>query len=189
MMRWILLALLVVASTMPALALTPVGDFGVTRYHGRWYEITAISGFFGNKCQRDVQVEYAPDESGALVVRNRCLQPDGGVLQTEGRARPPDPDLPAVLKVTFVHQLGIWWYPFGRNQTIIAAGPGDRWLVIGEQSLRYGRVIARAPALDAEALRAVAAALASEGYDRCAFVFKPQIGGRGQASRLCDEVR
>lgn len=188
-MRWVSIPLLVVASTMPALALTPVAEFNATRYHGRWYEITAIQGYFRNKCARDVQVEYALEDSGALIIRNRCRRPDGGVEEIEGRGRLPDPDLPAVLKVTFVYQLGIWWYPFGRNQIVIAAGPDYRWIVIGDPSLRYGRVIARAPTLDSETLRTVAAVLANEGYDRCAFVFKPQAGGREQLARLCDEVR
>jgi apolipoprotein D and lipocalin family protein len=188
-MRWVWIPVLVAASTVPAIALTPVADFNISRYHGPWYEIAAIPGFFRNKCLRDVQVEYAPEDGGALVVRNRCRRPDGGFEETEGRARLPDPELPAVLKVTFVHQLGIWWYPFGRNQIVVAAGPEYRWLVIGDPSLRYGRVIARTPALDSESLRAVATALANEGYDRCAFVFKPQTGGREQVSRLCDEVR
>ena len=188
-MRWVSISLLVVAATMPAIALTPVADLQVTQYHGRWYEITAIPGFFRNKCERDVQVEYAPEDGGALIVRNHCKRPDGGVEEIEGRARAPDPELPAVLKVTFVHQLGIWWYPFGRNQIVVAAGPEYRWLAIGDPSLRYGRVIAREPGLSPDVLRTVAAALANEGYDRCLFMFKPQTGGREQSSRLCDEVR
>src|SRR5258707_15227130 len=120
-MRWISIPLLAMASIMPALALTPLAEFSVSRYHGHWYEISAIPGFFGNKCARDIRVEYAPEDGGALIVRNRCKQPDGGLLETEGRGRAIDPNLPAVLKVTFVHQLGIWWYPFGRNQIVIAA--------------------------------------------------------------------
>src|SRR5258708_5254922 len=188
-MRWVSIPLLVVASTMPAVAPTPVADFGVNRYLGKWYEITAITGFFRNKCARDVRVEYASEDGGALIVRNYCKRTDGGVEEIEGRGRVLDPELPAVLKVTFVHQLGIWWYPFGRNQIVVAAGPEYRWLVIGDPSLRYGRVIAREPTLSPEALRAVSAALANEGYDRCLFVFKPQTGGREQPARLCDEVR
>jgi apolipoprotein D and lipocalin family protein len=188
-MRWVSIPLLAITSIVPALALTPLAEFSVSRYHGRWYEISAIPGFFQNKCQRDVQVEYVPDDSGALIVRNRCQRPDGAIERTEGRGRALEPDLPSVLKVTFVYQLGIWWYPFGRSQTVIAAGPGNRWLVIADPSLRYGRVIAREPMLDPESLRAVAAALANEGYDRCAFVLKPQSGGREQLTRLCDEVR
>ena len=186
-MRWIWIALLL-ALAAPAVALTPLADFSTSRYQGRWYEIAAISGFFRNQCQRDVQLQYTADESGALTMVNRCQRPDGTPLESEGRGRALDPDVPSVLKVTFVHALGIWWYPFGRNQIVFAAGPGDRWLVIGDPSLRYGRVIAREPSLDAESLRAIDAALAAEGFDRCSFMLKPQTGGREQATRLCDEV-
>jgi apolipoprotein D and lipocalin family protein len=172
----------------PAAALTPLAGFSASRYQGSWYEIAAIPGFFRNQCERDVQLDYLQEDGGAFVMLNRCVRPDGGVLQSEGRGRALDPEVPSVLKVTFVQALGIWWYPFGRNLIVFAAGPGDRWLAIGDPSLRYGRVIARQPRLDAEALRAIDAALAAEGFDRCAFMLKPQTGGKQQATRLCDEV-
>jgi apolipoprotein D and lipocalin family protein len=174
---------------VPAVALTPVASFDVSRYRGDWYEIAAIPGSFRNKCARDTRAEYLPGEGGALIVRTRCRNADGGLEQNEGRARPPDPGLPAVLKVTFVNQLGIWWYPLGRNQVVIAVGPGDQWIVIGEPSLRYGRILARQPSLSDDALRSAVAALSAEKYDLCAFVLKPQTGGRAQRSRLCDEKR
>jgi apolipoprotein D and lipocalin family protein len=177
------------ALAVPAAALTPLADFSPSRYQGSWYEIAAIPGFFRNQCQRDVQFEYAPEDGGALVLRNRCLRPDGSVVVSEGRGRALDPGLPSVLKVTFVHALGIWWYPFGRNLIVFAAGPGDRWLAIGDPSLRYGRVIAREPALDPQALRAIDAALAAEGFDRCLFMLKPQTGGKEKTARLCDEIQ
>jgi apolipoprotein D and lipocalin family protein len=173
----------------PAMALNPLADFAASRYQGRWYEIAAIPGFFRNQCQRDVQLDYQPEDGGALMMLNRCRRPDGSMLQSEGRGRVLDPDVPSVLKVTFVHALGIWWYPFGRNQVLFAAGPADRWLIIGDPSLRYGRVLAREPVLDASSLRAVDAALAAEGFDRCRFVLKPHTGGKDQASRLCDDVQ
>jgi apolipoprotein D and lipocalin family protein len=174
---------------VPAAAITPLADFSASRYQGRWYEIAAIPGFFRNQCQRDVQLEYTPEDGGALMMLNHCRSPDGSLLHSEGRGRMLDPDLPSVLKVTFVRALGIWWYPFGRNQIVFAAGPADRWLIIGDPSLRYGRVLAREPALDAQSLRAIDAALAAEGFDRCTFMLKPQTGGKAQASRLCDEVQ
>jgi apolipoprotein D and lipocalin family protein len=184
-----LLAAAVLGFAASAAALTPLADFDLQRYLGRWYEIAAMPGFFRNQCARDVQVQYALEGTGALIVHNRCVRPDGTALESEGRGRVLDPDVPAVLKVTFVHGLGLWWYPFGRNQTVIAAGPRDQWLVIGDPSLRYGRVIARAPALDEAALRAIDAALAAEDYDRCAFVMRPQTTSRDRSRRLCDEIR
>jgi len=171
----------------PAVALTPFTEFQVSRYQGIWYEIASIPGFFQGKCARDTRAEYVPEDGGALIVRNRCTRPDGGVQEAEGRARVLDPSLPAVLKVTFVNQLGIWWYPFGRNQVVIAEGRNNQWLVIGEPSLHYGRILSRQPTMPDDALRAAVAALVAEKYDLCMFVFKPQAGGRTQASRLCDE--
>jgi apolipoprotein D and lipocalin family protein len=187
-MRWISIPLLL-SLTAPAAALTPLAEFNLNRYPGHWYEIAAMPGAFRNQCERDVQVDYAPEDGGALILRNRCKRPDGSLLESEGRGRVLDPDVPAVLKVTFVRALGIWWYPFGRNQTVIAADAGGRWLAIGDSTLRYGRVLARSPALDGAALRAVDAALAAEGFDRCAFVVKPQIGGASATKRLCDEIQ
>jgi apolipoprotein D and lipocalin family protein len=172
---------------VPAVALTPFTEFQVSHYQGTWYEIASIPGFFQGKCERDTRAEYVPEDGGALIVRNRCVRPDGGVYQAEGRARVLDPSLPSVLKVTFVNQLGIWWYPFGRNQVVIAEGRNNQWIVIGEPSLHYGRILSRQPAMTDDALRAAVAALVAEKYDLCTFVFKPQAGGRTQASRLCDE--
>jgi apolipoprotein D and lipocalin family protein len=180
-------ATVTLCAVAPAVALTPVADFQVARYQGTWYEIASIPGFFQGKCARDTRAEYVPEEGGALIVRNRCVRPDGSVQESEGRARVLDPALPAVLKVTFVNQLGIWWYPFGRNQVVIAQGRNNQWIVIGEPSLHYGRILARQPTMPDDALRAAVAALVAEKYDLCMFMFKPQTGGRGQASRLCDE--
>lgn len=181
--------MLALALAAPAAALAPLADFSASRYQGRWYEIAAVPGFFRNQCERDVQLEYTAEDGGALVMLNRCLRPDGTVLVSEGRGRSLDPDVPAVLKVTFVRALGIWWYPFGRNLIVFAAGPRDRWLAIGDPNLHYGRIIAREPALDAQSLRAIDAALAAEGFDHCAFLLKPQTGGKEATTRLCDEVQ
>jgi apolipoprotein D and lipocalin family protein len=178
-------AALVVAA--PSTALTPVPEFALSRYMGSWYEIAAIPGAFRGKCARDTRAEYASEEGGALVLRTRCISADGSAAQSEGRARPLHPEVPAVLKVTFVNQFGIWWYPFGRNQVVIATGRDYEWMVIGEPSLSYGRILARQPSLSSDALRAAVAVLTAEKYDLCAFMFKPQAGGRTQTSRLCDE--
>jgi apolipoprotein D and lipocalin family protein len=183
------LATLLLAFSAPAAALTPVSDFDVGRYNGLWYEVAAIPGYFRNKCARDTQSEYSPAEDGALIVRSKCTQSEGGSYESEGRARALDPAVPAVLKVTFVYQLGIWWYPFGRNQIVIGTGRNYEWLVIGDPSLHYGRIIARQPTLSSEALKAAAGVLAAEGFDLCAFVANPQVGGRQQMARLCDEVK
>ena len=187
-MRWASVPL-TLALSAPAWGLTPVTDFDVAHYNGTWYEVAAIPGFFQNKCARDTQLDYVPGEDGALIVRSRCTQPEGGTYESEGRARSLDPAMQSVLKVTFVYQLGIWWYPLGRNQVVIGSGRNYGWLVIGDPTLKYGRIIARQPSLPTDELRAAATVLAQEGYDLCTFVAKPQTGGRVKPARLCDEVK
>lgn len=182
------MALLASIAVAPAVALVPVADFDLNRYYGNWYEIAAIPGFLQSRCARDTQLEYRAADNGAIATRSRCLGADGGVETSEGQARPLDPALPSVLKVTAVHFLGIWWYPFGRESIVIALGPGYDWIVTGHPSLRFGRIISREPSLSDAALREISAALVKEGFDPCAFVFTPQTGGRTHGARLCDEV-
>jgi apolipoprotein D and lipocalin family protein len=187
-MRRVAVALLVLLPLVPAAALTPVPEFDLKRYYGTWYEIAAIRGFLQSRCERDTRTEYSPAENGAIATRTYCQRADGTYELNEGQARPLDPALPSVLKVTGVRFLGIWWYPLGRESIIIALDRDYRWLVTGHPSLRYGRILSREPTLSDAALKTIAAALAAESFDSCAFVFTPQAGGRANPSRLCEEL-
>jgi apolipoprotein D and lipocalin family protein len=187
--RWAGIAVLALGAVKPAVALTPLADFDLNRYYGTWYEIAAIPGFLQRHCARDTQSEYHPVDNGAISARRRCLRADNSIEINEGQARPLDPALPSVLKVTAVHFLGIWWYPLGRESIVMAVGPGYEWLVTGHPSLRYGRILSREPSLPDAVLRDISATLVKEGFDPCTFVITPQTGGRSQAARLCDAVR
>jgi apolipoprotein D and lipocalin family protein len=190
--RSMLQALIVVCTVFcagRAAALTPVADFDPKRYFGTWYEIAAIPGFLQSKCSRDTRAEYSAAENGSIATISRCVRIDGSANAGEGRQRALDPAVPGALKVTTVHLLGIWWYPFGRESIVIAVGPEYRWLVVGHPSLRYGRILSRQPALSTDALRAAAAAIGASEFDVCAFVTTPQTGGRESAARLCDIVQ
>jgi apolipoprotein D and lipocalin family protein len=169
-----------------ALALTPVVGFELDRYLGTWYEIAAIPGFLQSHCARDTQTAYTAAENGAIGIMSRCLRVDGTAEINESRARALEPSLPSVMKVTSVHFLGIWWYPFGRESIIIAFDPGYRWLASAHPSLRYGRILSREPSLSDDALRSIAATLGDEGFDLCTFVLTPQTGGRDRPAKLCE---
>lgn len=172
-----------------ALALNPVANFDTNRLMGTWYEIAAVRGFLQSRCARDTRTAYTPGENGAIATRSQCIREDGAPEINEGRARVLDPALPSVLKTTGVYFLGIWWYPFGRESIVIAVEPDYRWIVTAHPSLRYGRILSRAPALSDEALKTVADKLVKEGFDLCAFVFTPQTGGRAGSAKLCEIVR
>ena len=117
------------------------------------------------------------------------MRADGSPDSNETRTRPLDPAMPAVMKVTSVNFLGIWWYPLGRESIVIAVGPNYRWIVVGHPSLRYGRILSREPSLGDGELKLAAAALAEQQFDLCKFVTTQQTSGRGQQVRLCDVVK
>ncbi len=146
-----------------ASALTPVVGFELDRYLGTWYEIAAIPGFLQSRCARDTRAEYSAAENGAIAIKNQCVRGDGAAEFSEARARALEPTLPSVLKVTAVHFLGIWWYPFGRESIIVAFDPAYRWVASAHPSLRYGRILSRDPSLSQETLRTIATALGRRG--------------------------
>jgi lipocalin len=154
-----------------------------------WYEIASIRGFLQSRCARDTRTEYSIGENGALMLESKCLRADGAAERSEARARPMDPALPSVLKITGVHFLGIWWYPFGRESIVVARGPERRWLAVGHPSLRYARILAHSPALADDDLKSAAAALAEAQFDLCAMVLTVQTDGRQQPARVCDIVK
>jgi apolipoprotein D and lipocalin family protein len=181
--------LLLLAPLTPALALIPVPGFDLNRYQGTWYEIASIPGFLQSRCARDTSVAYGAAENGAMAAQTRCTRADGTADASETRVRPLDPTTPAVLKVTAVNFLGIWWYPLGRESIVIAVAPDYRWIVLGHPSLRYGRVLSREPSLADSDLKLAAAALAEQQFDLCKFVTTPQSKGRVPPTRLCDILK
>jgi lipocalin len=189
MKRCCLIGLFTLAPLAPAVALTPLPDFKLDGYVATWYEIASIRGFLQSRCARDTQTEYSIGENGALMLESKCLRADGTPERSEARARPMDPALPSVLKITTVHMLGIWWYPFGRESIVVARDPDRRWLAVGHPSLRYARILGHTPALSDEDLKSAAAALAEAQFDLCAMVLTVQTDGRQQPARLCDIVR
>jgi lipocalin len=189
MKRCCLIGILMLAPQVPAIALTPLPDFKLDGYVATWYEIASIRGFLQSRCARDTRTEYSIGENGALMLESKCLRADGTPERSEARARPMDPALPSVLKITTVHMLGIWWYPFGRESIVVARGPDRRWLAVGHPSLRYARILAHSPALSDDDLKSAAAALAEAQFDLCAMVLTVQTDGRQQPTRVCDIVR
>ncbi len=188
-MRFAAFILFALATLTPALALTPVTDFDLNRYVGTWYEFASIPGFLQSKCARDTQADYSPAENGALAVVTRCTRPDGSAETSESRTRPLEASVPAVLKVTAVNFLGIWWYPLGRESIVIAVGPDYRWIALGHPSLRYARIMSRTPSLPDDAIKNAAAALAAQQFDLCAVVTTAQSAGRATTGRLCDIIK
>ena len=82
-------------------SLPVVRDFDLQRYLGTWYEIARLPHRFEKNLQR-VTASYALREDGKISVLNRGYDTVRKQWKdARGRAWVPDPDQPAVLKVSF----------------------------------------------------------------------------------------
>lgn len=95
------LSLLVSACTGLPDNITPVDDFELNRYLGKWYEIARLDHRF-ERGLSNVSADYALMDNGDVKVINRGLSSDNNTWeQVEGKARFVGDETMAHLKVSF----------------------------------------------------------------------------------------
>lgn len=93
--------LLGACATRPPPEVTPVSDFDVQRYAGRWYEIARTDQRFEKGLVR-TQAHYSANPDGTLEVVNRGFDPQKNRWkQAVGKARFIGKSTEAALKVSF----------------------------------------------------------------------------------------
>jgi apolipoprotein D and lipocalin family protein len=151
--------------TLPAIA--TVASVDLTRYAGRWYEITRIPNRFQRACASDTTADYAIRDDGRLDVINRCLREDGRPDEASGVAKIVDTQSNAKLKVSFVSFFG--WRPFWGDYWVIGLDENYQWAIVGHPSRKYGWILARTPELDDETLSRIFSIIERNGYQRSTF--------------------
>ncbi|RME75445.1 MAG: lipocalin [Planctomycetota bacterium] len=138
--------------------LEPVGDFDVSRYAGRWYEIARLDHSF-ERGLVDVSAEYTLLDDGKIGVRNRGYDPEEGAWnEVEGEATLQGQADRGSLSVTF-------FWPFYGGYHVIALDPEYRWSVVCGPTRGYLWFLAREPALDAQLLAKLEEKVAAWGFD------------------------
>ncbi|MEY4754455.1 MAG: hypothetical protein RJA44_2130 [Pseudomonadota bacterium] len=155
------------ASAPPPAPLPTVAQVDLQRYSGAWFEAALLPNRFQSQCVADTQARYRPLDSGDIEVRNRCRRADGSVEEALGIAKVVPDSGNAKLRVSFFR-------PFYGDYWVLAFGPDQRWVLVGEPSRRYGWVLSRTPALPATELDAALTQAAQLGFDRSAFRVTPQ---------------
>lgn len=113
-------------STLPPEGVQVVGNFDVSRYQGKWYEIARLDHSF-ERGLNDVSATYTVLPDGGVRVINRGYNPDrGGWKEAEGYAKFVGDMNRGSLKVSF-------FGPFYGGYHIVALDQKDyRWsMVIG----------------------------------------------------------
>lgn len=150
----------------PAAPLPTVPAVDLARYAGAWYEVASLPNRFQKQCVADTQARYRP-VGDDIEVRNRCRTADGAVEDITGIAKVVPGSGNAKLRVSFFR-------PFYGDYWILAFGPGERWVLVGEPKRQFGWVLSRTPQLPAAELDAALARATTLGYAREAFRVTPQ---------------
>jgi apolipoprotein D and lipocalin family protein len=145
----------------------------LNRYLGSWYEIAGIPNRFQKHCRTNTMARYARRDDGRIEVINRCRDAKGDTDVAQGVARIVDSRSNAKLEVSFVSLFG--WQLFWGDYWILDLAPDYAYAIVGTPDRRYGWILSRTPALDADSRKRIDARLRAAGYDPGAFVDTPQL--------------
>ena len=125
---------------------TPVKDFDVTRYTGKWYEIARLENKF-EKGMTHCTADYTLEESGSVRVVNRGWKPeDKEWKESVGTARFLGDKTVGSMKVSF-------FGPFWGGYHILALDQQDyRWSLVSGPNREYLWILSRTPELAPEVL-------------------------------------
>lgn len=120
--------------------ITPLDNFNLNRYLGKWYEIARIDHLFERGLQR-TQAEYSLHPDGSIQVVNRGFDPKRNEWKiAHGRAQPTlAPDI-AALKVSF-------FGPFYAGYNVVAIGKNYEWAMVIGDKLDNFWILSRNPSL------------------------------------------
>ncbi len=138
---------------------TVVKDFDIERYLGTWYEIAR----YDHKFERGlvgVTATYSFRDDGKIKVLNSGFKEslNGKRSEAIGKAKIPNPDEPAKLKVSF------FWF-FYADYFILELGENYQWAAIGSNSDNYLWILSRTQQMDESLYNELLNRLTNRGYD------------------------
>jgi apolipoprotein D and lipocalin family protein len=159
-----LAALLAACAGVPK-GLSPVEDFDIDRYTGKWYEIARLDHPFERGLTR-VTAEYTQTEAGGIRVINRGYDPvEQEWRQIEGRAVFTGSERTGSLKVSF-------FGPFYGGYHIIALDCENyRYALVAGATRSYLWILARTPRLDPAVVTRLVEEAERLGFDTDSLIF------------------
>lgn len=151
------------------------------RYLGDWYEIARKPMRHEDATAKDITATYSLNEDGSIRVFNACINEDGEIEVSEGKATATDPTN-AKLEVTFLPE-GLRWIPFTK---------GDYWIMkvddsystalVGDPDRKYLWLLHRNASLDASVRAEWLNFAQRNGYDISDIIYPQQSGPADRAS-------
>ncbi len=161
--------LLNACATRPPPNVTPVSDFELERYAGRWYEIARTDQRFEKGLVR-TQAYYSPNPNGTVEVTNRGFDPEKNQWEeVVGKARFIGKPTVAALKVSF-------FGPFYGGYNVVALDPAYQWALVIGSSVDSMWILSRKPYLPDEVRGVLLAKARALGVDEDKIVWVQQDG-------------
>jgi apolipoprotein D and lipocalin family protein len=144
---------------MKSIDTTTVDNLDMDRYLGTWYEIARFPHSF-EKGLVGVTATYSFRKDGKIRVVNQGYKGslEGKKSRAEGKAKIPDPEDPARLKVSFF----LFFYG---DYYVLELDPEYRWAMIGSSTPKYFWILSRTPQMDEEVYQSLLENARQRGYD------------------------
>ena len=139
-------------------AMETVEGFDISRYMGKWYEISRLPNSFEEGLENNTAF-YELNENGEVTVVNqgRVIADKTRFKQVKGKAWVPDPKEPAKLKVSF-------FWPFSGDYWVLKINRDYTHVLVGDPSGKYLWILARENSLDPKIINELKAHASSLGF-------------------------
>lgn len=140
----------------------------LTRYAGRWYEISRYPHRFQTGCVGS-RATYTLRSDGRIEVLNECYESSfsGKLRNAKGTAKVVDTESNAKLRVSF-------FWPFSGDYWIIDLGKEYEYAVVGHPDRTYLWILSRTKRMDEKLYREILERLGAKGYDTTKLISTPQ---------------
>lgn len=137
-----------------------VNTVDINKYLGTWYEIARYDHHFERNMQ-GVKATYSIREDGLIKVLNSGYKGNlnGKYKATEGKARIPNPNVPAKIEVAF-------FWNFWGDYYIMELAEDYRYALIGSSTDKYLWILSRTPVMEKADLEYLLQKIHERGYDK-----------------------
>ena len=136
-----------------------VAGFDIDQYLGTWYEIARFDHPFERNLV-GIQANYSLRKDGKIKVVNSGYKNDfdGKKSKAVGKAKIPDKNIPAKLKVSFF----LFFYA---DYFVLELDKNYKWAVVGSSSDKYLWILARSPEIHPDLYSKILQLVHDRGYD------------------------
>ncbi|MBP6694391.1 MAG: lipocalin family protein [Saprospiraceae bacterium] len=136
-----------------------VENVDLTRYAGKWYEISSFPQSFQKGCNGTTAV-YTVSPKGYVIVENRCFKGSmkGKESYIKGKAFVVKNSGNAKLKVQF-------FWPFKGDYWILDLADDYSYAVVGSPNKKYLWILSRTPEMDENMYNNLISGIAKKGFD------------------------